>query len=114
MESAHRLFTSKGYAGTSIEAIMRDCGLTRGGFYAHFRSKSELYREAIGAAGSRSRSHVDEIESMFAEYLDGEGPGAAQPPQLGFLATDVARAESDVRAAYTKAFKAISESSPNA
>ena len=48
LASAARLFASRGYGGASIDDVMRDCGLTRGGFYAHFRSKAALYREATG------------------------------------------------------------------
>ncbi len=48
LESAARLFATQGYAAISIEEVMRACGLTRGGFYAHFRSKAALYREATG------------------------------------------------------------------
>ena len=53
LESAARLFTARGFDAVSIEDVMRDCGLTRGGFYAHFASKAALYREATG-------HHVDE------------------------------------------------------
>src|SRR5712671_4865464 len=47
LESARRLFNRKGFAGVSIEEIMRDAGLTHGGFYRHFRGKDELYAAAI-------------------------------------------------------------------
>lgn len=48
LQTARRLFADRGYGKVSIEDVMRDCGLTRGGFYAHFRSKAALYREAMG------------------------------------------------------------------
>ena len=48
LASAAKLFAARGFAGVSIEDLMRDCGLTRGGFYAHFKSKAVLYREATG------------------------------------------------------------------
>ena len=48
LSSARRLFETRGLSQVSIDEVMRDCGLTRGGFYAHFRSKAELYREATG------------------------------------------------------------------
>ena len=53
LESARRLFETRGYASVSIDELMRECDLTRGGFYAHFASKAALYREATG-------HHVDE------------------------------------------------------
>ena len=46
--TAARLFASKGFAATSIDDVMRNCGLTHGGFYMHFPSKAALYREATG------------------------------------------------------------------
>jgi AcrR family transcriptional regulator len=47
LESARRLFNRKGYAGVSIEEIMSEAGLTRGGFYRHFGGKDELYAAAV-------------------------------------------------------------------
>ena len=47
LESAHRLFNSKGFAEVSMAEIMEEAGLTHGGFYRHFRDKDELYAEAV-------------------------------------------------------------------
>ena len=47
LESARRLFNSKGFAEVSIDEIMENAGLTHGGFYRHFRDKGELYAEAV-------------------------------------------------------------------
>ena len=47
LESARRLFNSKGFAEVSIGEIMEDAGLTHGGFYRHFKDKGELYAEAV-------------------------------------------------------------------
>ena len=47
LESARRLFNSKGFADVSIAEIMDHAGLTHGGFYRHFRNKGELYAEAV-------------------------------------------------------------------
>lgn len=119
VESAYRLFTSKGYTATSIDEIMRDCGLTHGGFYAHFKSKSQLYHEAINHAASLGEllaARVGEgerkspIESMIDEYLNADEISSGdRASRLAFFATDVARRESEVRSAYTEAFKSISE-----
>lgn len=45
--SARKLWKLKGYDGASVDAIMKDVGLTRGGFYAHFNSKDDLLVEAL-------------------------------------------------------------------
>jgi AcrR family transcriptional regulator len=47
VESARRLFNRHGFEQVSIEQIMEQAGLTRGGFYNHFASKDALYAEAI-------------------------------------------------------------------
>jgi AcrR family transcriptional regulator len=47
LESARRLFNSKGFADVTIADVMRDAGLSHGGFYRHFRDKNELYAEAV-------------------------------------------------------------------
>jgi TetR/AcrR family transcriptional regulator, transcriptional repressor for nem operon len=46
--SARRLFNRYGFDGVSIDQVMLSAGLTRGGFYSYFRSKSELYVEVLG------------------------------------------------------------------
>ncbi|MEL6683622.1 MAG: TetR/AcrR family transcriptional regulator, partial [Pseudomonadota bacterium] len=42
------LFRRFGYKGVGIDKIMNDAGLTRGGFYAHFKSKAHLFQKVIG------------------------------------------------------------------
>lgn len=120
IESAYRLFTLKGYQATSIDEIMRACGLTRGGFYAHFKSKSQLYRAAIDRSGSEQAwqvwdpfERIDDanwIDAMLDEYLDVEGAGhGSAASHFVFLATDLANPHAEVRSTYTRAFKALNE-----
>lgn len=47
LESARRLFNKRGFSEVSIDEVMENAGLTRGGFYRHFRDKDELYAEAV-------------------------------------------------------------------
>jgi AcrR family transcriptional regulator len=47
LESARRLFNKNGFSEVSIDEIMENAGLTRGGFYRHFRDKDELYADAV-------------------------------------------------------------------
>lgn len=119
IESAYRLFTTKGYAATSIDEIMHECGLTRGGFYAHFKSKSELYHEAISYVAARGElsgrlaatAHDDDwIETILDDFLDNRYASSDhRVSRLAFFAADAASRESEVRSAYTKAFKSINE-----
>jgi TetR/AcrR family transcriptional repressor of nem operon len=48
VESARRLFNRHGFESISVDQIMSGAGLTRGGFYSYFESKSELYVEVLG------------------------------------------------------------------
>ncbi|MBV9287653.1 MAG: TetR/AcrR family transcriptional regulator [Hyphomicrobiales bacterium] len=50
VQSAQALFNRRGFASVSIDEVMARAGLTRGGFYNHFRTKSELYAEAVALA----------------------------------------------------------------
>jgi AcrR family transcriptional regulator len=48
VDSARRLFNRYGFDNVSLDGIMAGAGLTRGGFYSYFESKSELYAEVLG------------------------------------------------------------------
>lgn len=114
LASAIRLFSNKGYDGVTIDQLMTDAGLTRGAFYAHFGSKSELYAEAVLAAamqspiasgacpGEEGRDWVRRTASLYLsrEHLEQED----FPCPLAFLATDVANREPAVRNTYTRVY----------
>jgi TetR/AcrR family transcriptional repressor of nem operon len=48
IDSARRLFNRHGFDNVSLGQIMADAGLTHGGFYSYFKSKSDLYSEVLG------------------------------------------------------------------
>ena len=48
VDSARRLFNRRGFESVSVDSIMAQAGLTRGGFYSYFDSKSDLYAEVLG------------------------------------------------------------------
>jgi TetR/AcrR family transcriptional regulator, transcriptional repressor for nem operon len=50
VKDASRRVRSEGIAGAAVSAVMRDAGLTHGGFYKHFESKDELLMESLSAA----------------------------------------------------------------
>jgi AcrR family transcriptional regulator len=47
VHAARRLFNRHGFEQVSIDRVMSEAGLTRGGFYHHFGSKDELYAAAV-------------------------------------------------------------------
>ena len=48
VQSARRLFNRHGFDAVSLQQIMAGAGLTHGGFYSYFESKSDLYVEVLG------------------------------------------------------------------
>ena len=47
IDAARRLFNRRGFENVSVNEIMAAAGLTRGGFYSYFESKSDLYVEVL-------------------------------------------------------------------
>jgi TetR/AcrR family transcriptional regulator, transcriptional repressor for nem operon len=48
VQSARQLFNRRGFENVSLSQIMAGAGLTHGGFYSYFKSKSDLYAEVLG------------------------------------------------------------------
>lgn len=48
VDSARRLFNRHGFESVSVQQVMAGAGLTHGGFYTYFKSKSDLYAEVLG------------------------------------------------------------------
>ena len=48
IDSARRLFNRHGFESVSLNQVMAGAGLTHGGFYSYFQSKSDLYSEVLG------------------------------------------------------------------
>lgn len=52
VDAAARAIRRSGYDGTSVADIMKQAGLTHGGFYAHFPSREAMLAEAADRAGA--------------------------------------------------------------
>jgi hypothetical protein len=48
IQSARRLFNQHGFDRVSLDQIMSGAGLTRGGFYSYFESKSDCSGSGFG------------------------------------------------------------------
>src|SRR5436305_2183674 len=68
IEAARRLFNQRGFSRVSIGEVMSEAGLTHGGFYRHFKSKSELYAEAIRAVLARQPLRMSAGRTADASY----------------------------------------------
>ncbi|MDP9069531.1 MAG: TetR/AcrR family transcriptional regulator [Actinomycetota bacterium] len=60
LAAARRLFAEKGFAGTSIEEIVRTAGVTRGAMYHHFASKEEVFEAVFAREQERIARRVQE------------------------------------------------------
>ena len=119
VRSAMVLFNRHGLEAVSIDSVMAQAGLTRGGFYRHFETKSDLYAEAIALSVAETPwSRWDGISVDFAArdaaaqvvraYLsaqhfgdvDGSCPTVALP-------SDVARSDPRVKLAFERVFRAM-------
>jgi len=58
VKDASRRIRSEGMTGAAVSAMMRDSGLTHGGFYKHFGSKDELLMESLSEAFKEITDHL--------------------------------------------------------
>jgi TetR/AcrR family transcriptional regulator, transcriptional repressor for nem operon len=120
IDSARMLFNRHGFESVSVAQIMAGAGLTHGGFYSYFKSKSDLYAEVLdcfftnpewehcwegvevdlskGEVGPQivraylSRQHFEDVENSC--------PMVALP-------TDVARSGVSARTAFETVFRSM-------
>jgi TetR/AcrR family transcriptional repressor of nem operon len=108
---AGRLFRLRGYAGTNIDDIMLAAGLTRGAFYAHFKSKEELFAQVVGSGQGllwKLRSANAELPAVLDAYLAKDELAAnAQDCSLAALPGDVARGPLAGQLAYANVLQAV-------
>jgi TetR/AcrR family transcriptional repressor of nem operon len=70
VKDASRRVRANGLNGAAFSAVMKDAGLTHGGFYKHFRSKDDLLLESL-------REGFREIEDALANAAEQSPPGEA-------------------------------------
>jgi AcrR family transcriptional regulator len=114
VECARILFNRHGFEGVTIDMVMRDAKLTRGGFYNHFESKEELFAAAVSSflmgRGARWRAEAgidpktptnEAAGQMLCGYLSPEHLGDldGQCPMIA-LPSDIGRSAPEVQAAY--------------
>ena len=105
---AARRFREEGLAGVGIAELMKEAGLTVGGFYKHFNSRDELVAEAVSSAFGTWKRQKDSAASggptvsyakLIDDYLneahrDNPGTGCA----VSALAEEIARSDKRTRA----------------
>jgi len=97
---------------------MKDCGLTRGAFYAHFDSKADLYRESLMFAVSSTKlaelkpdgtTDKEWLCILLDGYLSLEHVRGEYPCPIAFLATDIAMHDDKTKAAYASVYEGMNK-----
>src|SRR5260370_34471563 len=102
---AAKRFREHGLEGIGVADVMREAGVTVGGFYKHFGSRDELVVEALATAFKDLdvwEEHTADMAQLLQNYLteahrDAPGTGCA----MGALVGDLARGGKFARVVYT-------------
>jgi TetR/AcrR family transcriptional repressor of nem operon len=68
MDAAQALIMGRGLAGTSIDMVLEQAGMTKGAFFYHFKSKNELAKALIHRYAEQDHAHI-EAQMTRAEKL---------------------------------------------
>lgn len=112
VEVAARAIRRSGYDGTGVADIMKEAGLTHGGFYAHFASRDALLAEAGRKAFADSAALASRVvasappgqglQAIMQAYLSPEHMRAIETGcPVTALGSEMPRQTADVRHAVT-------------
>jgi AcrR family transcriptional regulator len=116
VKTAARAIRRSGYDGAGVAEIMKEAGLTHGGFYAHFDSREAMLAEAADRAGAETVATMERIaaaappeqalQAIIRTYLskahvDGVETGCA----VAALGSEMPRQSPQVRRAATRRIK---------
>jgi AcrR family transcriptional regulator len=116
VETAARAIRRMGYGGAGVAQVMKEAGLTHGGFYAHFESRAAMLAEAadraaadgmdllarVAAAAPSNRA----LEALLCAYLSKEHvEGVETGCAIAALGSEVPRQVPKVRQVTTRRIK---------
>ena len=116
VEVAARAIRRSGYSGTGVADIMKEAGLTHGGFYSHFASREAMLAEAADRAGAEGLETLEHIAASVAPqkalaallqaylskaHVEGVESGCA----VAALGSEMPRQAPDVRRVATRRIK---------
>src|SRR5438067_125103 len=128
VDAAARAIRRSGYDGTGVAEIMKDAGLTHGGFYAHFASREAMLAEAADRAGAEAVAASASIaaavppeqalQALLRAYLSKEHvENAEKGCPVVALGSEMPRQAPEVRRAATRRIKemidVVSRQSPD-
>jgi TetR/AcrR family transcriptional repressor of nem operon len=120
LDAAAGAVRRQGYAGVGVAEVMKEAGLTHGGFYAHFESRDALLAEAVEHAGiqsgaalrGRMRARVDAgaspLRALVEEYLSElHMDASALGCPVAALASEMPRVQTALREASCRRVQAL-------
>jgi TetR/AcrR family transcriptional repressor of nem operon len=116
VDVAARAIRRSGYGGTGVADIMKEAGLTHGGFYAHFESREGMLAEAADRAGVDGLAVLERVaaaappkkalEAILRAYLSKEHVESAETGcPMAALGSEMPRQGTKVRRAATRRIK---------
>ncbi len=116
VETAARAIRRSGYSGAGVAEIMKEAGLTHGGFYAHFESREGMLAEAADRAGADTVAFLTRVAAeappekalaaMLRTYLSKEHVESAETGcAVAALGSEMPRQAPKVRRAATRRIK---------
>ena len=116
VKTAARAIRRSGYDGAGVAEIMKEAGLTHGGFYAHFDSREGMLAEAADRAGADGMAVMAQVaaaapprkalEAILRTYLSKEHVEAVETGcAIAALGSELPRQSPKVRRAATRRIK---------
>ncbi|UTC47475.1 TetR/AcrR family transcriptional regulator [Treponema vincentii] len=91
-EAAKRCFLTKGFQSTTMEDVIMEIGMSRGGVYHHYASTNEMLKDLM-LDGNNYRN------SLISEYLK-NNQGKDKYQQMGEILVDKSLADTDLMKLY--------------
>jgi AcrR family transcriptional regulator len=116
VDAAARAIRRSGYNGTGVADLMKDAGLTHGGFYAHFASREAMLAEAADRAGSEAVVLMERVaatvppqqalQAMMQAYLSEDHVKSIETGcATAALGSEMPRQAPEIRCAATRRIK---------
>jgi AcrR family transcriptional regulator len=70
LDLAYDAMVAKGFAATSVEELVEGAGITKSGFFYHFKDKHELARQVLARYRASNEDLLDRLEVRARELSD--------------------------------------------
>lgn len=70
LDLAYEALIAKGLAATSVEELVEAAGITKSGFFYHFKDKHELSRQLLSRYRAMNEAHLDRLSARARELSD--------------------------------------------